>query len=31
MLLKEGQKERKKGREDDKEDVNSYCITLRKR
>jgi len=31
MLLKEGQKERQKGREDDEEDVSSYWITLRKR
>jgi hypothetical protein len=28
--MKEGQKERQKGREDDEEDVNIYWITLRK-
>jgi hypothetical protein len=31
MLLKKGQKERQKGREDDEEEVNSYWVTLKKR
>jgi hypothetical protein len=31
MLLKERWREEQKGREDEEEDVSSYCMTLRKR